>query len=139
MPDNEVGSSPSSVSRTEQVPAAPAPPAPTFVGNSNDVLAVIAATMAGMAGLCCLTWGYGIYCLPVIGLVVGAIAVFNASASVNPDRTRRLGWISVAISGTVLAVIFVAVVIFVVAYGALIVAVFKSTPSFPTPIPTRFR
>jgi hypothetical protein len=103
------------------------------------VLAIIAATMAGMTGLCCLTWGYGIYCLPVIGLVVGAIAVLNASASVNPNRTRRWGWISLGISGVVLAVTFVAVSILVIGYGAMLMAIFSNTPPFPTPVPTRFR
>ncbi|MBI4789455.1 MAG: hypothetical protein HY782_20690 [Chloroflexi bacterium] len=115
----------------------PTPQPPTFVGNSNDVLAVVAATIAGTTGLCCLTWGYGIYCLPVVAVTLGAAALLNAKASVNPERTKRWAWVSVGVGGGVLLVLclFAAAIAFF--YGAIIAATLSG--AFPTATPTRFR
>ncbi len=108
-------------------------PSPTFVGNTNDLVAVIAATAAGISGLCCLSWGYLVYCLPVVGILLGAVAVLNAQAAVNPDRTRRWGWISVGVSGGVLAAIVIMALCFVLFYAALIAGTFVAIPMLPTP------
>ncbi len=120
--------------KREEVPIQPGPP--TFIGNSNDLIAVIAASTAAMSGLCCLTWGYGIYCLPLIGLILGAVAVLNAKASHNPGRTRQWGWISVGVNGGVLLVIFLLVLCFVLFYAALIAGMLAGAPLFPTPTRT---
>ncbi len=124
----------SSTPKQEKVPVQPVPP--TFVGNSNDLIAVIAASVAGMSGLCCLTWGYGIYCLPLIGLILGVVALLNAGASHKPERTRQWGWISVGVSGGVLLAMFVLVVCFVLFYAALLAGMFATLPMIPTPTRT---
>jgi hypothetical protein len=122
------------VTRTAEV-APPAPtsaspqPTPTFVGNTHDVLAIVAATMAGVTGLCCVTGGYGIYCLPLVALVLGIVALVNAKESVNPERTRRWGWISIGTGGVVLLLILAVIACFVIFYGAMIAAALQSVPT----------
>jgi hypothetical protein len=107
-------------------------PPPTFVGNTNDLVPIIGATAAGISALCCLSWGYLVYCLPVVGIVLGAVAVLNAKAAVNPDRTRRWGWVSVGVSGGVLLAIVVVAVCFILLYAGIILLA-ATTPAVPTP------
>ncbi len=110
-------------------PAAPSgQPAPSFIGNTNDLMAIIAGTVAIISGVCCLSGGYGIYCLPVVGVVLGGLAVANARSSVDPSRTRQWGWIGLGVSGAVLLLIAVAMVCVAVFYGALILAAVSSSP-----------
>jgi hypothetical protein len=94
--------------------ATPVPPAPTFMGNSNDVLAIAAATSAAIVAFTCLTAGYGLYCLPIVPILLGSIALVNARVSVNPDRTRRWGWISLGTGGAafLIAIMLMATCIF---------------------------
>lgn len=107
-------------------------PSPTFVGNTNDLVPIVAATAAGISALCCLSWGYLVYCLPVVGIVLGAVAVLNANAAINPDRTRRWGWVSVGVSGGVLlAIVLVAVCLILLYVGAIALAI--TNPTVPTP------
>jgi len=129
--DDKVLAESSSVTDVTSGSATPAPtrPAPTFLGNSNDVLAIVAATMAGVTGLCCVTGGYGIYCLPLVALVLGIVALVNAKKSVNPERTRRWGWISIGTGGVVLLLILAVIACFVIFYGAIIAAALQSVPT----------
>lgn len=108
-------------------------PTPTFVGNMNDLIPIISVTAAGISALCCLSWGYLLYCLPVVGIVLGAVALLNAKAAVNPDRTRRWGWVSVGVSGGVLAAMVILALCFVLFYAALIAGSFAAIPMIPTP------
>lgn len=118
---------------TPKEPEIPSPaPSPTFVGNTNDLVPIIAATAAGISALCCLSWGYLVYCLPVVGILLGAVAVLNAQAAVNPDRTRRWGWVSVGVSGGVLLAIVVIAVCFVLFYAGII-AMAVTNPGVSTP------
>ncbi len=131
MEDRQLGPAPSASETGVQVP----PPAPTFVGNTNDLVAIVAATAAGISSICCLSFGYGIYCLPLVGVLLGAVAIVNAKASMNPDRTRRWGWISVGISGAVLLVIVVAIGLFIAFYAVILASMLTSIESLPTPTP----
>lgn len=117
-------------SQTPSPVTASGQPTPSFIGNTSDLMAIIAATVALISGLCCISGGYGLYCLPVVGIVLGALAVANARSSVNPDRTRQWGWISLGVSGAVLLLIIVAFVCIVLFYGAAIWAAFTSSPSY---------
>ncbi len=135
MEDNPTGPAPSA-SLPAQVPSTPAKPSPTFVGNSNDVVAVVAATAAAISSICCISFGYGIYCLPLVGVLLGLVAIINAKASMNPDRTRRWGWISVGVSGAVLLVILAAIALFIAFYGAIIAAALAGAQYLPTPTPS---
>ncbi len=110
------------------------PPAATFVGNFNDVLAIVAATTAVTSGFCCLTFGYGIYCLPLVSLLLGVIALVNAKESIDPERTRRWGWISAGTGGAILLVMIVLAACFTILYAAIIVGALTNPPS-----PSRFQ
>ncbi len=105
---------------------------PTFVGNTNDLVPIIATTAAAISALCCFSWGYLVYCLPVVGILLGAVAVLNAKAAVNPDRTRRWGWVSVGVSGGVLLAIVLVAICFILFYVGMI-AFAVSLPAVPTP------
>jgi hypothetical protein len=103
-------------------------PSPTFVGNTNDLVAIIAATAAGISALCCFSWGYLVYCLPVVGVLLGAVAVLNAKTAVNPDRTRRWGWVSVGVSGGVLLAVVIIGVCLVLLYAGIIALTVTNLP-----------
>ncbi len=107
-------------------------PAPTFVGNFNDVLAIVAATLAGVTAFGCLTMFYGLYCLPGITLILGAIALVNAKASVQPDRTKRWGWISLGTGGVFFVVMMAAVLLCILLYVAMFVFTFSNMPDLPS-------
>ena len=94
-------------------------PAPTFVGNSNDVLAIVAATLAGVTVFGCLTMNYGFYCLPIVTLIVGAVALVNAKSSVQPDRTRRWGWIGLGTGGVLLLMMVAVMLLCILFYVAM--------------------
>ena len=113
-----------------QPPTMPSVPHPTFIGNTNDMVAVVGAVTAGIAGLCCITGGYGIYCLPIVPIVLGIAALINASQSVDPERTRRWGWVSLGVGGGVLVLLIVCGILFVLAYGALIYTTLQNAPYY---------
>ncbi len=130
----EASQGPGSSLQSQSLP----PRKPTFLGNSNDVLAIVAVTLAGTTALCCLSWGYGIYCLPVVALVLGGVALLNAQSSVDPERTRRLGWISIGTGGVVLGVIIVLMLCVVLFYVGMFATMFATMPNVSTPVP-RFK
>ncbi len=123
-----------------QPSAPPKPPQVTFLGNTNDVLAVVAATVAAITGLCCVSWGSIVYVLPLAAVALGGVALLNAKASVDPNRTRLWGWISIGTGGVVLVVVVLVAACFVLFYGLMILSVISSSPSSPYLTPTpRFR
>ncbi|MBI9046529.1 MAG: hypothetical protein JEZ06_18710 [Anaerolineaceae bacterium] len=67
----------------------------TFRGNSYDLASVIAVTTGALALLSCLTLYMGIYCFPLVPLVLGVIGLMTAKNSVDPRRTQILSWIGV--------------------------------------------
>ena len=44
----------------------------------------------------CLSFNMALYCLPLVPLVLGIIALRSAKESINPNRTRNLAWIGIA-------------------------------------------
>lgn len=97
--------------------AVPTPePVVTFRGNNYDLSVVVGATIGGMALLSCVTCNMGIYCLPFIPVVIGAIGLASAKDSVDPERTRLLSWISIGSGGLVLLI----TLLFVLAYVGFI-------------------
>ncbi|MBI5031840.1 MAG: hypothetical protein HZB51_15025 [Chloroflexi bacterium] len=118
----------SSNDQTQVAPPVPSTqtPAPTFVGNFNDVLAIVAATLAGVTAFGCLTMFYGLYCLPGITLIIGAVALVNAKASVQPDRTKRWGWISLGTGGVFLVIMVALIFLFVLFYIAMFAIAFSN-------------
>ncbi len=113
----------SNTNETHVAPSVPQPQVsvPTFVGNFNDVLAIVAATLAGVTVFGCLTMNYGFYCLPIVTVVVGAVAWVNAKSSVQPDRTKRWGLISLG-TGSVFLVIMIAIMLLCILFYVVMFA-----------------
>lgn len=102
-------------------------PAPTFAGNSNDLVALIGATISGVGIACCATAGNAVYCLPVVGLVLGIIGWIQANQAVDSERARKLSMFS-TIS---MAAVFALIILAILAYFAFIIVmiVFASMSS----------
>lgn len=111
----------SSTSETQVAPPAPPTqaPAPTFVGNFNDVLAIVAATLAGVTVFGCLTMNYGFYCIPIVTLIVGAVALVNAKSSIQPERTKRWGLIGLGTGGVFLVIMIAVMLLCILFYIAM--------------------
>ncbi|MCB0210657.1 MAG: hypothetical protein KDJ52_15060 [Anaerolineae bacterium] len=88
-----------------------------FQGNGYDLAAFVGVIVGGMTLLSCFTFGVGQYCMPIIPIILGVIGLLTAKDSLNPDRTRRLSWLSIAAG----AVILLLIIIFVGFYIGLIV------------------
>jgi hypothetical protein len=72
-----------------------AKPTVTFMGNSYDLTSVVGATVGGVVLFTCVTCNFGWYCLPIIPIILGIIALVSAKDSVDPERTRKLSWIGI--------------------------------------------
>ena len=90
-----------------------------YKGNSQDLYGAIAAAIGVITLLSCFG---GIYCLPFLGGILGAVAFFNADKSIDPRRTKLLGGIGMGVGGllTILLIVIFAL------YGAIFFAAFSS-------------
>ncbi len=87
-----------------------------YRGNQNDIGALIGAILAITMIASC---SGGIYCLPIIALVMGILFWLNAPQAINPHRTRVFAGITLGISGLILMAIFcfIAFYIFMFAFA----------------------
>ncbi len=83
----------------------------TFQGNNYDLMAVIGVTIAVITLLTCGTCNMGIYCLPFAPLILGAIGLFTAKDSVNPERTKLLSWLSLGVGVAILLLILAVIIL----------------------------
>lgn len=90
-----------------------------FQGNSYDLAAFVGVIIGGMTLLSCFTFGVGQYCMPIIPIILGIIGLITAKDSLNPDRTRRLSWLSIGAGGVILLliIIFIAIYVGLIALG----------------------
>ena len=102
----EKDQSPAEPVATTEVEVTPAreKPTVTFMGNTYDLTAVVAVTVGGVVLFTCFTCNLGFYCLPIIPIILGIIALVSAKDSVNPERTKMLSWIGIG-SGAALIII----------------------------------
>ncbi len=70
-----------------------------YQGNKYDVYSLIAATLGGSTLLMCLTSNAALYCLPIVPLVLGIIALRKSHTAIDPQRTRNLAWLGIAGGG----------------------------------------
>jgi hypothetical protein len=97
-----------------------AKPTVTFMGNSYDLTSVVGATVGGVVLFTCVTCNFGWYCLPIIPIILGIIALVSAKDSVDPERTRKLSWIGIGsgaffiIIGILAAIAYFAFLFFVI-------------------------
>ncbi len=103
----------------------PTPPASsiTFQGNNYDLASFAGLITTAMVLLSCVTGGMGVYCLPFISIILGIIGLVTAKESVDSERTKKLSWISLGVSGTLF-------ILFGLAIFALIVAIVMDPKAF---------
>lgn len=100
-------------------------PVHVYQGNGYDIAALLAAVLGGVALLSCGTLGYFIYCLPLLPLAVGVVALLTTRRAVDPQRSRVLSWVGVGAGAvTTLALIvgfllWVAAVLVALAFSVL--------------------
>ncbi|HUF37368.1 MAG TPA: B-box zinc finger protein [Anaerolineales bacterium] len=80
--------------RVREVEEAAAQTAP-YQGNQTDLLAAAAALIAGTTILSIFG---GIYCLPILSLLLAITALTNRRKGLDEERTRVLGVIGIALS-----------------------------------------
>lgn len=114
---------PASLTRAEAPIAATVGGEKLYQGNQQDLYAFVAAALAIVSLASCFG---GVYCLPIVGAILGGVAYFNADRSLDPRRTRLMGGIAMGVGGLLILVI----VLFIFLYGAIILAAFSSG-SFP--------
>ncbi len=96
-------------------------PEATFKGNTYD-LAALGALISGIIALfSCVTCGMGIYCLPLVPLVLGLIGLLSARQSVQEERTRLWSWLGIAAGGFIVLLTIAGIVLYV-AFVVLAVA-----------------
>lgn len=121
-----------------------------YKGNSHDLVALLGALIGLITlGACC----GGVYCLPVVALVLSVVALINAKNAYDPKRTRRLGVVGLLVSGLWVAVIVGCIVLYAASFRQFFYAFstpyyFSNNPSIgvtttmtstptDTPTPTR--
>ena len=84
-----------------------------FQGNSYDLVAFIGVVIGGMALLSCVTLGMGQYCMPLLPIILGIVGLVSAKDSLNPERTRRLSWLSIGAGGVILLLLLIVVGVYI--------------------------
>jgi hypothetical protein len=86
-----------------------------YRGNSQDVAALIAVVAALTTLSSCMG---GVYCLPLILLVIGVVLYSGAQTAVDPRRTRIFAGVSIGVGG-----LFVLFIFSYIAFVAVVLAV----------------
>jgi hypothetical protein len=103
-----------------QPPAKAAPPLPppagvrvTFKGNTYDLTAFASVVSGVLVLASCLTCNTLFYCLPLVPIVLGLIGVVSANQSVDARRTRNWSWVGIAAGIFMLAMLLLAIVLYI--------------------------
>lgn len=88
-------------------------PTVTFMGNTYDLAALVALIVGAVLLVILLTCGVGSYCLPLVPIVAGIIALASADRAADPERTRLYSWIGIGAGGLYLLLIVTLIVIYV--------------------------
>ena len=96
-----------------------------YKGNSTDLAALVALVLGVVTlGSCC----GGLYCVPIVGLLLSILGLVNARKAYDPSRTRKLSLIGLAASGVVVLVIVGAMIL----YGMMFATFFQNARYWPT-------
>ncbi|MGB8644139.1 MAG: hypothetical protein WCF84_02805 [Anaerolineae bacterium] len=114
----------------------PAPPAPPLItqeyrGNQYDLYSLLAGTLGGATLLMCFSGGIAYYCLPIVPLVLGIIALRRANTAADPRRTRNLAWIGIAGGGIGTLLLLVMIAFFVLYLGIIFAVIGSGIQSLP--------
>ncbi len=82
-----------------QVPPSPPLPLKEYQGNQYDLYSLLAGVLGGSTLLMCISGGMAYYCLPIVPLILGIIALRRAKTAADPQRTRTLAWVGIAGGG----------------------------------------
>jgi len=104
----------------------PARPTVTFMGNTYDLASLGALISGSLLMFMCLTCNQGIFCLPFVPIVVGVIGLLSADQAVDAKRTKLWSWLGVGMGGAVLALIGIAVLLYVALFVFVVIASGKS-------------
>lgn len=96
---------------------APSPSSATFAGNNYDLMAAIGLIFGITVLASCFTLNLAYYCLPVVAVVLGVIALTNANRATDPARTRTYAWIAIGTGGFILLLVMALVVFYLVVFG----------------------
>jgi hypothetical protein len=107
--------------------ARPQRPAVTFMGNAYDLTSLGALASGLVVLFTCLTCGTGVYCLPVVPIVMGAVGLLAARQSVDARRTRLWSWLGLGMGGLVVLAVATAIALYV---GLIVAAVIASEASY---------
>lgn len=98
---------------------APAPnsSSATFTGNNYDLMAGIGLVLGVTILASCFTLNLAYYCLPLIAVVLGVIALTNANRATDPARTRTYAWIAIGTGGLILLLLILGIVLYLAVFG----------------------
>ena len=65
-----------------------------YRGNSHDIFAALALVMGATSLASCMGF---MYCLPIIGGILGLVGMMNAKYALDPQRTRTMGALGLGI------------------------------------------
>ncbi len=88
-----------------------------YRGNQYDLYSLLGATLGGATLLMCVSGGFAYYCLPIVPLVLGIIALRKANIAADPQRTRNLAWVGIAGGGIGTLLIICMLALFVLYFG----------------------
>jgi len=109
------------VSDTQPTQEPPTRRTVTFMGNTYDLAALVALTTGVVVLLLCLSCGWALYCLPVVPIIAGVIALVSAQRAVAPERTRLHAWLGIGGGGVGLLIMITGLLLYL-AFMALYVA-----------------
>ena len=94
-------------------------PTVTFMGNTYDLASMGALASGVLLLVMCLTCNMGLYCLPIVPLVLGIIGLVTAQQAVDEERTRLWSWIGLGTTGAVLLLIVLGIALY---FGLIVFA-----------------
>lgn len=106
---------PASLSRPTAPAAADALP---YRGNNFDLAGLLAAILGGATLGSCLGLAY---CLPFVAGLVGLYGYLNAAQSANPQRTRLMAGVGMAVALLMLFFLALAIFVMLFAFGMAII------------------
>ena len=84
----------------------------TFMGNTYDLAALVALTTGAVVLLLCLSCGWALYCLPVVPIIAGVIALLSAKRAADPERTRLHAWLGLGAGGAGLLIMITGLLLY---------------------------
>jgi CDP-diglyceride synthetase len=105
-------------------------PIVTFWGNSYDLAAVVGVTAGILILINCATCNYGMFCLPLVPVILGIIGLVAAKDAVEAERTKLLSWFSFGTGALIYLLIFLAVAAYIAFFIVMFIAAAADSGGF---------